>query len=106
MGLHTHHLLSKGELYYNNRTPNGAMRVSHTPGSEQLEENRVAELLERHTLAPGSPYWTSSGIAAEQETPQSQRVASLLANGIVWLSWRNMVRDSTVTVLALGRHLG
>lgn len=68
MGLHTHHLLSKGELYYNNRTPNGAMRVSHTPGSEQLEENWVAELMDLQSLVPGSPYWTSSGITAEQKT--------------------------------------
>lgn len=64
----------------------------------------MPELLDLQTLAPGSPYWTSSGIAAEQKTLQSQRVASLLANGIVWLSWRNMVRDSTVTVIALERH--
>lgn len=64
----------------------------------------MAELLALQTLAPGSPYWTTLGITAEPKTLQSQRVASLLANGIVWLSWRNMVRDSTVTVLALERH--
>lgn len=67
MGLHTHHLLSKGELSYNNRTQNGAMHVSHTPGFEALEKNRGVELLDVHTLAVGFPCWRGSGVTTEQK---------------------------------------
>lgn len=64
----------------------------------------MVELLDLQSLAPGAPYWTSSGITTEQKNMQSQREASLQAHGIVWLSWRNMVYDSVVTALALERH--